>query len=353
MKKKNGFKNIIIFFIVLGFALVLSIQFQAWNVEEHITTIFVFAVFLISLLTDGYVYGVTASIVGMFAINFIFTYPYFAFDFINPVNLISAVIMVAISMITSLLATKIKRHEASKAENDRERMRANLLRAVSHDLRTPLTAIYSASTMLKENKAVLNEQQQAQMLGSIQEDAQWLIRMVENLLSVTRIDNSTMKIKKIPTILDELIDSVVSKFSAQYPDQNINVSIPDEIVVIPMDTILVEQVLRNLLENAVYHAKGMTELSLRVYTLRNQAIFEIADNGCGIDENKLKHLFTGCYETQKDTGQGSRRYAGIGLSVCATIIKAHGGAITAENQKTGGALFRFTLEKEVGANDEQ
>ena len=353
MKIKKALKDILVFFFALGFALVLSIQFQAWNVEEHITTIFVFAVFLISLLTDGYVYGVVASVVGMFAINFIFTYPYLAFDFINPVNLISAVIMVAISMITSLLVTKIKQHDASKAENERERMRANLLRAVSHDLRTPLTAIYSASTMLKENKAALTEQQQAQMLGNIQEDAQWLVRMVENLLSVTRIDNSTMKINKVPTILDELIDSVVSKFSAQYPDQKINVSIPDEIVVVPMDTILVEQVLRNLLENAVFHAKGMTELSLRVYTLRNQAIFEIVDNGCGIDENKLKHIFTCYYESQKDVVRGTKRFAGIGLSVCATIIKAHGGTITAENRKTGGALFRFTLEKELDVDDEQ
>ena len=122
MKKRNGLKNIIIFFIILGFALVLSIQFQAWNVEEHITTIFAFAVFLISLLTDGYVYGVAASVVGMFAINFVFTYPYFAFDFINPINLISAVIMVSISVITSLLVTKIKQHETSKAENEREHM---------------------------------------------------------------------------------------------------------------------------------------------------------------------------------------------------------------------------------------
>lgn len=353
MKRKNVLKDTLISCFSLGIALVLSIQFQAWNVTEHITTIFVFAVFLISLLTDGYVYGATASVIGTFAINFIFTYPYFAFDFINPVNLISAAIMVTVSIITSLLVTKIKQHEAGKAESERERIRANLLRAVSHDLRTPLTAIYSASTMLKENKTILTEQQQEQMLESIQEDAQWLVRMVENLLSVTRIDNSTMKINKVPTILDELIDSVVAKFSVQYPDQKIDVSVPNEIVVIPMDTILIEQVLRNLLENAVFHAEGMTELSLRVYTLNNQAIFEIADNGCGINENKLKHIFTGCYEVQRDASQGKKRFAGIGLSICSTIIRAHGGTITAENRKTGGALFRFTLEKEDSADDEQ
>ena len=353
MKLKKLLKDILISFLILGSAVILGIQLQKWNVTEHITAVFVFAVFLISLLTDGYIYGVAASIIGMFAINFIFVYPYLAFDFITPGNLISAAIMLSIAIVTGFLTTQIKQHEAAKAESERERMRANLLRAVSHDLRTPLTTIYSASSMLKENRAALSERQQEQLLFNIQEDAQWLVRMVENLLSVTRIDNNTMKINKVPTILDELIDSVIAKFAAKHPSQKIQVSLPDEIVIIPMDTILIEQVLWNLLENAIFHAKGMTELSLRVYTLSKQAVFEIADNGCGIEENRLNHIFTGCYEIQKDVSQDKKRFAGIGLSVCATIIKAHGGTITAENRKTGGALFRFTLKKEENGDGEQ
>lgn len=353
MKMKEVLKNILIMFLALFLAAILSLQFQRLDVEEHITTIFVFAVFMISLLTAGYVYGIVASVIGMVAINFVFTYPYFELDFINPVNGISAVILVTVSVITSLLITKIKQHEAAKAVSERERMRANLLRAVSHDLRTPLTTIYSASAMLRDEQTVLTKEQQNLMLKSIQEDAQWLVRMVENLLSVTRIDNDTMKIAKTPTILDELIDSAVTKFAARHPESSVELSIPDEIVVIPMDTILIEQVLLNLLENAVYHAKGMTQLWLRVFTLGNQAIFEIADNGCGLEESRLKHLFDGSYEVQPDTNAEKKRFAGIGLSVCATIIKAHGGSISAENRKGGGALFRFTLEKEEAEDDEQ
>lgn len=352
MKVKRMLKDLLILFAALALATVLSIQFQRLDVEEHITTIFVFAVFMISLLTDGYVYGIAASVIGMVAINFAFTYPYFAFDFINPVNVISAVILVTVSVVASLLITKIKQHEAAKAVSERERMRANLLRAVSHDLRTPLTTIYSASAMLRDNRGVLTQEQQNLMLKSIEEDAQWLVRMVENLLSVTRIDNDTMKIAKSPMILDELLDSAVTKFASRHPEQKVELSIPDEIVVISMDTILIEQVILNLLENAVYHAKGMTQLWLRVFTLGNQAIFEIADNGCGIEENRLKHLFDGYYEVQPDTNTEKKRFAGIGLSVCATIIKAHGGSITAENRKGGGALFRFTLEKEENGDGE-
>ncbi len=352
MKPQKILKDILISALLLGIATVLSAQFQKWNVSELITTIFVFAVFLISLFTDGFVYGVVSSVIGMFLINFVFTYPYFELNFIKPGNLISAVIMLAVAVITGVLVTKIKRHEAIKAENERERMRANLLRAVSHDLRTPLTTIYSASTMLKENKEALTGKQWDQMLGSIQEEAQWLVRMVENLLFVTRIDNSTIKINKTPIILDELIDSVVAKFSAQHPYQKIDLMLPDEIVIIPMDSILIEQVIRNLLENAVFHAKGMTSLSLKVYTEGDKAVFEVADNGIGIEEGKLKNIFEGTFGNKKDTGRREKRFAGIGLSVCATIIKAHGGTITAQNRETGGALFRFTLEKENNSDGE-
>lgn len=353
MKVKRILKDSLVTLTALAAAFALSVAFQRLDVEEHITTVFVFTVFLIALFTNGYFYGVAASVVSMVAINYAFTFPYFAFDFIDPVNLIAAVIMVALAVITSLLATRLKQQETMKAESEREKMRANLLRAVSHDLRTPLTTISSASSMLRENKAVLTPEQQDNMLQSIQEDAQWLVRMVENLLSVTRIDNATMKITKVPTILDELIDSAVTKFAAKYPQPKVSITLPDEIVVIPMDAILIEQVIINLLENAVYHARGMTVLSLRVFTQGDRAVFEIADDGCGIEENRLKHIFTGCYELQRDTASEKKRFAGIGLSVCDTIIKAHGGTITAENRRSGGALFRFTLQKEDATDDEQ
>lgn len=121
---------------------------------------------------------------------------------------------------------------------------------------------------------------------------------------------------------------------------------------IPVDTILIEQVIINLLENAVFHAEGMTQISLRVFTLGQQAVFEIADDGCGIREDRLKHIFSGSYEAQEITADSRKQNVGIGLSVCATIIKAHGGEISAENRKSGGALFRFTLGKEDMSNDE-
>ena len=340
-------KDSLITVAALGCAFGLSLLFQyIFEVHEHITTVFVFAVFLIALLTRGYVYGVAAAFIGTVAVNYAFTFPFFAIDFTTPVNIISGIVMVAIAVLTSALLTKLKQHEAMKAESEKEYMRANLLRAVSHDLRTPLTTIYGSGTTLLESGDVLTEAQKLKIAAGIKEDAEWLIRMVENLLSVTRIDSGQVQILKTSTVLDELIDSVLLKFKKRYPAQKVNVELPEEMVVIPMDALLIEQVLGNLLENAVQHAKGMTWLTLRVFTLDKQAVFEIADNGCGIPSKRLETIFAGTYTAENEVADSRKKNAGIGLSVCATIIKAHGGSITAENSKTGGAVFRFVLDTE-------
>ena len=119
MKIKNLTKNLLFSVCVFLVATVLSIVFQMLDVDEHITTIFVFAVFLISLLTEGYFFGIASAILGMLAVNYAFTYPYLAFDFNIPINLISAVIMISVSIVTGMLTTKIKQYEAEKADIER------------------------------------------------------------------------------------------------------------------------------------------------------------------------------------------------------------------------------------------
>lgn len=120
-----------------------------------------------------------------------------------------------------IVTTKLKRHEAIKAEGEKERMRANLLRAISHDLRTPLTTIYGSSTTLLESGDDLSKEQQKKIIGGIKEGSEWLIRMVEKLLSITRIDSGEVKIIKTPIVLEELVDSVILKFKKRYPLQEV------------------------------------------------------------------------------------------------------------------------------------
>ena len=346
-KWKIMLRDLVITLLILSMAFGVSmILTRLLEIEEHASTVFVFAVFLISLLTEGFLWGMLASFFGTFAVNFAFTTPYFTVDFLPQPNFISGIVMISISLLTSALTLQRRYHLNARNDAEKERMRANLLRAVSHDLRTPLTTIYGSSSALLESKDALTPQQEHQMLRGIQEDAQWLIRMVENLLSITRIDSTGVSIIKTPTALDELLDAVLQKFHKQYPRQRVVLTIPEEIIMIPMDPILIEQVLINLLENAVRHGKGMTRLELSVTASDAQATFTIADNGCGISEDRLPHLFTGYLGSGRTPVDGQKRNTGIGLSVCATIIRAHGGTITAENRINGGAEFRFTLNTE-------
>ena len=331
--------------LIITFA--LNLLLQTWfDTQTLIPMIFVLGVFLISWRTQGYFWGIAASLVSVLAVNYAFTFPYYAFDLITPECVSSAVVMLIVSVVTGTLTTQIKHQEKIKAEIERERMRGNLLRAVSHDLRTPLTSIYGASSTVLENFHSLNPQQHLELLKDVQEDSQWLIRMVENLLSVTQLDGSRVQLTKIPTVLEELIDAVLIKFRKHYPGQEVLVTIPEEFVSIPMDAMLIQQVLINILENAVDHAKGMTQLSLEVTCSNNLAHFRISDNGCGISPDRLDHLFTGYFDQQQTPADGRRSNMGIGLAVCASIINAHGGEIHAENLPGGGAAFYFTLEME-------
>lgn len=339
---------------VLSAAFLVSLLFQkTFQTRALIPMIFVLAVFLIALLTQGYFWGILASLAGVLAVNFAFTFPYFEFNFSIPENVLSAAVMLIVAVLTGMLTTKIKQQEKIRAESDREKMRANLLRAVSHDLRTPLTSIYGSCSAILENYGKLREGQQLKLLREMREDAQWLIRMVENLLSVTRIDSRKVEVIKTPTVLEELIDTVMVRFQKMYPEQRVQVEIPEEFISIPMDPVLIEQVLINILENAVFHAEGMTELNLRVSVRGKQAVFEVEDNGCGISRERLDKIFTGFFEKKGLPSDGRKSNMGIGLSVCAAIIQAHGGNIEAGNREGGGAVFRFFLEREVTDDEQQ
>ena len=307
---------------------------------------FVLGVFLISVLTSGYRWGVAASLVSVLAVNFAFTFPYFEFNFSIPVNFFSAVVMLVVAIVTCALTKKITYAEKLKADSEREKMRANLLRALSHDLRTPLTTIYGSSAMLLENFDRFSDADRRKLLQGIRDDAQWLVGMVENLLSVTRLDNGELRLNKTETVLEELIDTVLVKFHKRCPTQNVAVTIPEDFLSIPMDAVLIGQVLTNLLENAVIHASGMTLLELLVTLEDRHVRFTVRDDGCGIAPDRLEDLFTGYLGSSDRQGDALRRNMGIGLSVCATIVKAHGGRITAKNRPTGGAEFTFTLDLE-------
>jgi len=336
--------------LVAGFGINLLLQ-NRFQTRTMVPMIFVLGVFLVSWRTQGYFWGITASLISVLAVNWAFTYPYWAFDLISPECISSAVVMLIVAIMTGTLTTRLKKQEKLKAEAEKERMRAHLLRAVSHDLRTPLTSIYGACSAMIENFDDISRERHLKLLKDVRADSQWLVRMVENLLSVTRIDGEKVRLAKHPTVLEELIDAVLVKFRKHYPDQPVHVQIPDNFVNIPMDAMLMEQVLMNLLENAVFHAHGMENLWLRVEIRGKKAVFYVEDDGCGISPDRMQGLFTGLLDSEAPTDTG-RSNMGIGLSVCSAIIKAHGSEIKAANRPGGGAEFRFALEMEESEHGE-
>ena len=337
--------------LLVTFCTILFLQ-NLFDTRTLTPMIFVLGVFLVSWRTQGYFWGIAASLISVLAVNYAFTYPYWAFDLISPECIAPAVVMLIVATMTGALTTRLKKQEKVKAEAETERMRGNLLRAVSHDLRTPLTAIYGACSAMMENYDTFPREKHLKMLAGVSADAQWLVRMVENLLSITRIDAGDVELKKQDTVLEELVDALLVKFHKHYPGQKVQVSLPEEFLLIPMDAILIEQVLMNLLENAVFHAKGMKNLWLRVERNQHLVIFRVEDDGEGIPEDRLPRLFTTHLggDTPSDS---SRSSMGIGLSVCSTIVKAHGSRIYAQNRPEGGACFYFALELEDTSDVEQ
>lgn len=304
--------------------------------------IFVLAVLLVSRLTTGYLFGFIAALLGVVGVNFIFTYPYWAFNFTISGYPLTFLTFLMVSVITSAMTSQIKQQELLRLENTKEKMRANLLRSVSHDIRTPLTSIVGSTSAVLENPG-LSESEKRGLLEDVRDEAQWLIRVVENLLSVTRIGNEQAHISKAVEAAEEVMSSAIRKFRKRFPEITVEVSAPGELLLVPMDPILIEQVLSNLLENAVLHGETTTRIYLSAQAEDSYARFLVQDNGQGIPPKELSSLFDGSLHHNETSAGDGKRNMGLGLAVCMAVVHAHGGTMEAYNDPAGGAVFSFRL----------
>lgn len=314
--------------------------------DQAVPMVFVLAVLLTARITDGYIYSLVASVVSVFGVNYAFTYPYFEFNFTITGYPFTFLTMFTVSVVVGMLTDQVKRQSRIEAEAEAEKMKANLLRSVSHDLRTPLTTIIGSTSAVLENYDKFSDDVKRDLIGQVREDAQWLMRLVENILSITRMKNGPVHIKKSPEAAEEIAAEAVSKFRARFPETHVSVSVPPELVMVPMDAVLVEQVLTNLMENAVLHGRHVSRIELSVRCEGDEAVFSVADDGCGIDPRILPRLFTEMFPHAQELRGDVRRNMGIGLSVCMSIVRAHGGRMTAQNRKEGGACVTFALPLE-------
>ena len=227
---------------------------------------------------------------------------------------------------------------AIQLESERISIRENILRAVSHDLRTPLTAISGTVSVLLSSPEITEKN--ITMLADVKRDADSLITMVENLLSVTRIQDGTMPLKKQAEMLEEVAGDALLTIRRRFPECRVELDLSEDILYLPMDPLLVRQVMINLLENAIRHSGDRDHIQMRLYREEDWAVAEVRDRGRGLSPEVLQAVLAG--EDMPLSGDATRGM-GIGLSVCQSIIKAHGGFFSASNDPEGGAVFRFGL----------
>lgn len=243
-----------------------------------------------------------------------------------------------------------KRHTVEAAARQ-EQLRANLLRAISHDIRTPLTTIAGNADLLQMQDAGLDGTKRRQLGQAIAEDARWLITMVENLLAVTRIENGTMQIHMEAEALSDIIQEAVRHAEPRAGQHVIRVELADELLLVRADARLLVQVFLNLLDNAVKYTPDGTEICISAQSSGGFAVVEVADQGTGIALEARTHLFDMFYADKK-RGMDSRRGLGIGLSLCRAIVVAHGGSISVRDNHPHGTIFRFTLQQEETGRNE-
>ena len=313
--------------------------------KQNIFMVYTLSVLIVARCTEGYLFGVLTAIIETLICDFLVTEPRMAFSITIgfPITLFS---MLTVSLISCAVTTRMKtsfaQQKAIWVEAEKEKMRGALLRAISHDLRTPLTAILSAGSIIEEQAKTLDTVDICSLASDIKNNSEWLIRMVENLLAVTRISEGSVKLTKTMEIAEEIMGQSVSIVRKRFPDCDIDVKSSTVPILVPVDAILISQVFINLLENAVKNSPKNSTIHFGLFYDDDSAQFEVSDQGRGIPAQILGCLF----EPHNASGDQNVDYVsglGIGLSICKAIINAHNGTITGDNKPEGGAVFNVVL----------
>lgn len=244
------------------------------------------------------------------------------------------------------LALENEKNAREKAEAalvaQKEQLRANLLRSISHDLRTPLTSISGNACNLLSNGEKFDTETKRQLYSDIYDDSLWLINLVENLLSVTRIEEGKLNIRMQAELLDEVISEALQHISRKKTEHRITFQPSEEFILVKVDARLIVQVMINIVDNAIKYTQKGSEIMISTRKQQDKAVVCIADNGPGVPDDMKSLVFEMFYSGAKNIAD-SRRSLGLGLSLCKSIVNAHGGELTLSDNIPHGAVFTFTL----------
>jgi K+-sensing histidine kinase KdpD len=330
--------------------------------------------YLIVVLATATIAGrgpaISASISAFLMFNWFFVEPLHTLSVGDPNEWFALVIFLATAVITGQLAANQRERAREAAEREREtvtlyeerdrlrerateaevhrqadELKTALLGAVSHDLRTPLASIIASAGSLRQHDVVWTDAEQESFLSDIEGEARRLARIVANLLDLSRMESGTLRPERGWYDVAALVDDVLGRLRAATRDHPVRVRVSDDMPPVPLDYVEVDQVLSNLVENAVRHTPGGTEIWITVERSEGEAVITVSDSGPGIPEAELPRLFDPFVRAARR--KGGPGGVGLGLAIARGLVEAHGGRITAENRAGGGATFRFTLPLEL------
>jgi two-component system sensor histidine kinase KdpD len=232
-----------------------------------------------------------------------------------------------------------------------EQLRSNLLRMISHDLRTPLTSISGNASILLRQSDSLSTEQQAELHESIYEDSIWLNDLAENLLSIARIEKQQVDLNLKPELIEDVVSEALKRVSRKDTKHHIALLMNDDLLMAKMDSRLIVQVVFNLVDNAIKYTPPGSHITISSGREADAIIVEVADDGPGIRDEDKQKIFDRFYITENERGD-SRRALGLGLYLCRAVIEAHGGEITVRDNDPKGAVFSFTLRAEEALSHE-
>ena len=334
------------------------IGFVFWKMglsESNIIMVYILAVLIISVITTQRIYSLISSVVSVIVFNFLFTVPQYTLRAYEKDYPITFVIMFIAAFLTGTLATQVKIQAAKAAEAaliaQKEQLRVNLLRSISHDLRTPLTSISGHASNLLSNGDKFDNNTKEQLYLDIYDDSMWLINLVENLLAVTRIEDGQLNIRLSTEILDEIITEALQHINRKKEEHKIVFYPKEDFILVMADARLIVQVIINIVDNAIKYTQPGSEIVITTQKEQDRAIIRIADNGPGIPDEMKPQIFDMFYSGAKSVAD-SRRSLGLGLALCKAIVEAHGGTLELSDNNPRGAVFTFSLPvKEVNLHE--
>ena len=255
-------------------------------------------------------------------------------------NLIQAILGECAMAMEKERLSRIREEEAANART--QQLRADLLRSISHDLRTPLTSISGNAGILLNDTGHLAETRKKQVCQDIYDDSMWLINLVENLLSITRMEGGTMQLNMEGELLEEVIGEAMRHINRKASEHTLSVTQEGDFLLARMDSRLIIQVIINLVDNAIKYTPPGSHIQVRAFRRGDFAVVEIADDGPGIPDSAKERVFDMFY-TASNKPADSKRGMGLGLALCRSIVTAHGGQITVSDRIPHGCVFQFTL----------